>query len=41
MVESPQQAVALLGRAIEDYIANAPRGERFAAWWASQHKEGE
>ncbi|MCF8043362.1 MAG: 4Fe-4S binding protein [Desulfarculaceae bacterium] len=40
-VGSPEQAVALMGRAIDDYIENAPQGERFAAWWAAKHKEGE
>lgn len=41
VVQGPEQAVALMGQAIDDYIEHAPRGERFAAWWASQHKEGE
>jgi dissimilatory sulfite reductase (desulfoviridin) alpha/beta subunit len=40
-VETPAQAVALMGRAIDDYIEQAPRGERFADWWAAKHKEGE
>ena len=39
-VRSPEQAVALMGRALEDYIEHAPQGERFAAWWAAKHKEG-
>lgn len=40
-VDSPAQAVARMGRAINDYIEHAPQGERFAAWWAANHKEGE
>lgn len=40
-VGSPEQAVALMGRAIDDYIEHAPQGERFAAWWVAKHKEGE
>ncbi|MBU1156829.1 MAG: 4Fe-4S binding protein [Proteobacteria bacterium] len=40
-VGSPEQAGALMGRAIDDYIEHAPQGERFAAWWADKHKEGE
>lgn len=40
-VESPARAVALMGGAMDDYIEHAPQGERFAAWWARKHKEGE
>lgn len=40
-VASPEQAVALMGAAIDDYLENAPQGERFAAWWAANHREGE
>lgn len=40
-VRSPEQAVALMGQAMDDYIEHAPQGERFAAWWVAKHKEGE
>ncbi|BEQ13982.1 4Fe-4S dicluster domain-containing protein [Desulfoferula mesophila] len=40
-VDGPEQAVALVAASVDDYIDNAPQGERFAAWWAAKHKEGE
>ncbi|MCB2190613.1 MAG: 4Fe-4S binding protein [Deltaproteobacteria bacterium] len=36
-VQSPAQVVEIMGQAIDDYIQNAPQGERFAAWWAARH----
>lgn len=36
VVERPEQAVEIFRRVVDDYIDNAPPGERFAAWWARE-----
>jgi dissimilatory sulfite reductase (desulfoviridin) alpha/beta subunit len=36
VVAEPSQAVDIFRQAVDDYIAHAPPGERFAAWWAQQ-----
>jgi anaerobic sulfite reductase subunit C len=39
LAAEPASAVALFSRTVEQYLSEAPAGERFAAWWQRKHRE--